>query len=69
MQKLTQNTLVYTGILTPIFYESDVLITIKNNSEKIYAKLGEGVGINPFNHYFAHVSIVNSKRAEYCCGN
>ena len=58
MQKLADDTLVYTGILTPIFYESDVLVTIKNSSEKIYAKLGEGVGINPFNHYFAHVSIV-----------
>lgn len=58
MQKLANNKLIYTGILTPIFYESDVLITIKNSSEKIYAKLDEGVGINPFNHYFAHVSIV-----------
>jgi len=58
MRNLTNDTLEYTGILTPIHYESDVLITIKNNSKKIYAKLGEGVGINPFNHYFAQVSIV-----------
>jgi len=57
MRNLTHDTLVYTGILTPIHYESDVLITIKNSSGKIYAKLGEGVGINPFKHYFAHVSI------------
>ena len=58
MPNLTNDTLVYTGILTPFHYESDVLITIKNSSGKIYSKLGEGVGINPFNHYFARVSIV-----------
>jgi len=58
MLNLANDTQVYTGILTPFYYESGLLIVVKNSSEKVYAKLGKGVGINPFNHYFARVSIV-----------
>jgi hypothetical protein len=58
MRNLANDTQIYTGILTPFNYESDLLIVVKNSREKVYAKLDEGVGINPFNHYFARVSIV-----------
>jgi len=58
MLYVTNETKVYTGIVIPFSHESDVLIAIKSSSGKLYAKLGKGVGINPFNHYFARVSVV-----------
>ena len=60
MRNLANDTQVYTGTLTPFHYESGLLIVVKNSSEKVYAKLDKGVGINPFNHYFARVSIVKT---------
>lgn len=45
---------MYTGILTAFYSGQDIMVVVKTQKEKVFAKLDSRIPINLFHHYYAH---------------